>query len=293
MSRKIIGEKSMKKHSLIWIMALLLCGCNSPNQVSNVLNEEENAILLKNNLIQQEENKAIVQEVANHIETVATKPEQAVITSALEGKIISIDAGHQAQGSSIQEPVGPGSSETKARVSSGTKGVATGKYEYELNLEVALKLQKALEEKGAIVYMVRETNDVDISNKERAELANSVHADLSLRIHADGMDDSSVNGFSVLVPDGRYISDEVITKSYEIAQSIEKSLAATITNRSRGIVRRSDLTGFNWSTVPAVLVEMGFMSNPEEDKRMSSIEFQEEFVAALIQGLELYYSEKA
>lgn len=210
---------------------------------------------------------------------------------ALTGKIICIDAGHQIKGNSDQEPIGPGSLETKAKVSSGTKGVATGKYEYALNLEVALKLKAELTARGATVYMVRETNEVDISNKERAELANHVNADLSLRIHADGSDNSSVNGFSILVPGGNFVSQEVIAESYTIGTYMEKSLSEHIANTSRGIITRGDLSGFNWSKVPAVLVEMGFMSNPEEDQRMSTENFQENLVSALADALEAYYSE--
>lgn len=209
--------------------------------------------------------------------------------SILSGKVISIDAGHQSHGNSEQEPIGPGSLQTKAKVSSGTRGVATGKYEYELNLEVALKLQSALQAKGAKVCMVRTTNDVDISNAERAKMANEAHADLSLRIHADGSDNSNVSGFSILVPGGEFVSKDVISKSYAIAEYMNEYLSQGISNTSRGIVTRTDLTGFNWSEVPAVLVEMGFMSNPEEDQRMSTESFQEDLTSAIVQALEAYY----
>lgn len=241
--------------------------------------------------IEQEDSKAVSNEAKQTEDTnqVATKEEQQ--PSVLEGKIICIDAGHQKKGSSVQEPIAPGSKQTKARVSSGTRGVSTKKYEYELNLEVALKLQKALEDKGVTVYMVRETHDVDVSNSERAQLANEVGANLSLRIHADGSQDASVSGFSVLVPGGKYITEDIIVQSQSIGESLESALQEGIPNKSRGIVTRNDLTGFNWSKVPAVLIEMGFMSNPEEDERMSTNTFQDAIVIAIITGLENYYLE--
>ena len=95
---------------------------------------------------------------------------------------VAIDAGHQRRGNSEKEPIGPGSSTYKAKVASGTSGVATGINEYELNLAVALKVRDILEERGYDVYMIRETHDVNISNAERAKLAAQNGADI-LRVH--------------------------------------------------------------------------------------------------------------
>ncbi len=242
-----------------------------------------------------DEKKAKIEELEEQIEKqaqVAASENNSIGSnqeSSLQGKIICIDAGHQAKGNSSQEPVAPGSSQTKAKVSSGTRGVSTGKYEYELNLEVALKLKEALLEKGAIVYMVRESNDVDISNAARAKMANDLGADLSLRIHADGSENPNVNGFSLLVPGTKYVSEEYAAKSLEIAKALEMTLHEGIQNKNRGIVARDDLTGFNWCETSAVLLEMGFMSNGEEDERMSTEDFQYNLVSCIIEGLENYY----
>ena len=110
------------------------------------------------------------------------------------GYLVSIDPGHQAKGNSDQEPVGPGASETKARVSSGTQGVVTGIAEHELNLAVSLYLRDELLARGYSVLMIRETADVDISNAKRAELANSYSADIFVRIHGNSVSDQDVKG---------------------------------------------------------------------------------------------------
>ena len=108
--------------------------------------------------------------------------------------VIVIDAGHQSNAMLDTEPVGPGATETKAKVTGGTQGSVTGLAEYELNLRVAIALRDVLVGQGYTVIMVRETNEVEFSNAERAQLANAAGADLNIRIHANGDADASMRG---------------------------------------------------------------------------------------------------
>ena len=206
--------------------------------------------------------------------------------------VICIDPGHQTKGDMSQEPVAPGSSEKKFKVSWGTQGVATKIPEYELTLSASKILKKDLEQMGFKVIMTRETNDVHITNSERAIFANDNNADLVIRIHADGSDDSSTTGASLHIPsqDSQYTS-KIYPDSNECAKLISLQMKQD-GFKVNSIYQRSDLTGFNWSKVPVVLVEMGFMSNPEEDQKMAETSYQEKMMKSVAEGAQAYFENK-
>lgn len=195
----------------------------------------------------------------------------------LSGVKIGLDPGHQAHGNGAQETIAPNSSQTKAKVSSGTEGVRTGVPEYIVVLDVALQLRDALQQLGAQVYMTRETHDVDISNQERAKMMNELGVDLVLRIHCDGAENSSSNGIGLYVSKSNSIAEE----SYRAAEAILPRMVEATGAKGNGITVNDNYTGQNWSTVPCLMVEMGFMSNPDEDVKLNDPAYQ----ALLVQGM--------
>lgn len=205
---------------------------------------------------------------------------------------VCVDPGHQKKGNSGLEPVAPGSKTKKAKVTSGTRGVATKIPEYVFNLNLALKVRDRLETDGFKVVMTRTTHDVNISNVERSQIANNANADLFLRIHADGSTDKKVKGISVLYP-ALTISDKDIYQTSRYAADLVLKGAVSATGaKSKGIVARNDMTGFNWCTVPSVLIEAGFMSNPDEDKLLASDDYQDKLADGIVKGVEEYFNEK-
>ena len=206
-------------------------------------------------------------------------------TPRLYGLRIGIDPGHQEHANSEKEPVAPNSSETKAKVSSGTAGVSTGVAEYITDLEVALKLRDALKAQGCEVYMTREVNDIDISNLERAEMMNELGVDLVLRLHCDGATDRSANGIGMFVR----ATGEKQEESEAAAKVLLEAMSEATGAKARGVFLRDTYTMNNWSIVPCILVEMGYMSNPDEDEKLNDPAYQDLLVQGMVEGIARYF----
>ena len=203
--------------------------------------------------------------------------------------VIVIDPGHQLRGDNNKEPNGPGSTTMKARVTSGTTGVATGVAEYILNLDISLKLKTELENRGYVVHMTRSTHDVNISNKERAEYANSVNADIAVRIHANGAG-PSVRGAETLAPSsGNPYVSHLSKASISLSRCVINAYCAATGFSNRGVKTNDTMTGINWSSVPVTIIELGFMSNAEEDRAMQDATMQNNMVQGIANGIDAYF----
>lgn len=207
------------------------------------------------------------------------------------GRTICIDAGHQRYGNNALEAIGPGSSTRKPKVTSGTEGKYTHKAESEVNLETAKKLKSILTSRGYKVVMVRESQDVNISNIQRAEIANKSNADLAIRIHCDGSGNSALHGYFILTPSSsnRFLSSSIVNSSLRLTKCLLPAIQKATGANNRGISYRDDLTGTNWSKVPTVLVEMGEMSNKQEDYALSTPAYQEKMATGMANGIDDYF----
>ncbi|MCM3729127.1 N-acetylmuramoyl-L-alanine amidase [Neobacillus cucumis] len=221
--------------------------------------------------------------------TAAAEEMQAVQSQFL----VVIDPGHQNRANTDPEPIGPGAKEAKIKVTGGTSGVATGKPEYKLTLEASLILGQLLESKGIKVIYTRTTNDVNISNRERAEVANQNAADLFVRIHADGSTDRNVHGLSVLTPaNNSPYTKTIFNDSLKASQFIIDETRKNSSIKVNGLSYRGDMSGFNWSKVPSTLVELGFMTNPTEDKNLSDPLYLKNLLTNIADGILDYASYK-
>jgi len=200
--------------------------------------------------------------------------------------VVVLDPGHDLHANSETEPIGPGSSMRKIKDGGGTHGVVSGLREADLNLAVGLRLRTLLEQGGIKVVMTRtRTAGTSIGNIARARIANKARARLFLRIHADGSTDPSARGTHTLYPAYRRgWTDDVYADSKRAAGIVQRALRSSLGFPDRGLQERSDYTGFNWSNVPVILVEMGFMTNPTEDRLLATRAYQARAALGLCRG---------
>lgn len=210
--------------------------------------------------------------------------------STTKNRVIVIDPGHQGTGNSAKEAVGPGSDSMKAKVASGATGVSSGKAESLINLEVGLKLKSELEARGYVVIMTRMSQDVDISNQERALIGNYHNASAIIHLHCDSLDSSSARGaHTIAIASNNPYCPDIYSASSSLASNVITQYSATTGIKNRGVSYRNDLTGLNWSKVPSIYIEMGFISNSEEDNLLSSSTFQTKCAVGIANGIDAYY----
>jgi len=205
------------------------------------------------------------------------------------GFIVCIDPGHSSVVAPGYVPLGPGSSSMKLADASGTYGRWSGLKEYELTMIISEKLKEELESRGYTVIMTREDNVTPVDCVTRAKVANE-GADINIRIHADALSSPSANGAVAIciTPDNPW-NPQTYQGSRELADALIKNYCSTTGIKNRGVSEQDDMTGNNWSTVPCVLFEMGFMTNESDDLKMADPDFQVKMVEGLADGIDEYF----
>lgn len=181
-------------------------------------------------------------------------------SGTLKGQTIVIDAGHGAKD--------PGA-------------VANGLKEKDVVLDVALRVQKKLTDAGAKVIMTR-SSDVFLELEDRAAIANNSGGSAFVSIHANAAASTAYG------TETYYDSQYQKEKSLELATNIQSNMIKTLGTRDRG-VKEAGFYVIKYTRIPSVLVELGFITNADEAKRMATTSFRDQAASAIVEGLKQYY----
>jgi N-acetylmuramoyl-L-alanine amidase len=179
----------------------------------------------------------------------------------------------------------------KVRCAPGTRGLLTGTPEYDVVLKIALLLETELDLLGFEVVLTRRSNEVQLSNAERADIANRSNASCCIKLHCNGVRSYLrylafwKRGTITLFPAATVTTTQIYKSSKLLAKVIHQHLIQATQFPDLGIRERDNLTGFNWSTIPTVLLEIGYITNPVEEARLINTSFQKMIATAIAKGI--------
>lgn len=208
------------------------------------------------------------------------------------GHVVAIDPGHSGKCDTVtKEPIGPGASEMKMKDSGGTSGTTTGLAEYELNLMISFLLRDELESRGYTVVMTRTDNEVSLGNIDRATVANDAEADAFIRVHANGSLDPAASGaLTICQTAGNPYNGALHDASYALSTCVLDELSASTGCKKLYVWETDTMAGINWSQVPVTIVEVGFMTNPDEDRLLSTDGYQQLVAEGIANGIDAFVS---
>ena len=212
------------------------------------------------------------------------------VNAANKKKVICIDAGHQTKANLEKEPIGPGAKTTKFKVTGGTSGLWTKQTEYSLALKVAKKLKKILKKRGYKVIMCRTKNDVNMSNSERAAIANNSNADAFIRIHANGAASKSVNGaMTICQTKNNPFNSSIYANSKLFSEKVLDGVVNKTGCKKLYVWETDTMSGINWSKVPVTIIEKGYMTNEAEDRALNTASYQKKMAEGMADGIDAYF----
>lgn len=209
--------------------------------------------------------------------------------------VIAVNAGHQEKANLEKEPLGYGSKIEKYKVTGGTRGISSKVPEYELNLQIAKLLQQKLQERGHTVVMIRESNDVNISNKERVQKAVENSCELIMSLHANAPGAGQPKDMQGIMTLCRSRNNQFNATLYpserKLAETVQTSLCAATDAVNLGVIERDTMSSINWSNVPSVIIEVGYMTNAKEDIKLQQDDYRQIIVTAIADGIEEFLKE--
>ena len=212
---------------------------------------------------------------------------------ATGGHKIAIDPGQQKNQMTDKEPIGPGAADTTAKMSYGATSTTTGKREYEWSLPFAQRLKAELEARGYEVVLTREENNVEISNAERAKFVNESGAEVFLSLQADAASNAEAKGIYTQIPSqSNPFVGNLYSDCKRMAKLIQNNLINETGTKDRGVQEIDKVATINYSEVPVAVLQLGFMSNKEEDANLWSEAYQDKLIKAICDAIDTYFQEQ-
>lgn len=283
--------KIIKQFAVIVLGLILITGCSSSGEgKTEELSSEVSAVPAVTERAAAENTEAADTAVSEATTETAAAVQEQETKPETNGHLVCIDPGHSGAQTGKYVPLGPGSSEKKLGDSVGTHGTASGLTEYELTMTISQKLRTELEKRGYSVILTHEDNSTPIDCDARAQVANNAGADCLIRLHADGSESSSASGaMAINITSSNPWNAQTYSESRRLSDDVLSAYVQATGLSSRGVLEEDNMTGNNWSQVPCTLIEMGFMTNPDEDLKMADSDFQEKMVDGLADGIDEFF----
>ncbi|MCT4593226.1 MAG: N-acetylmuramoyl-L-alanine amidase family protein [Anaeromicrobium sp.] len=192
---------------------------------------------------------------------------QAIAGSKYKGKLIILDAGHGGKD--------PGAHGSVIRVN-----------EKDVALDTVFRLEKLLQEAGFKTHLTRK-NDTYVGLYERPKIANGLNADAFVSVHYNWHPNSEVRGVQVL-----YNGDDPFRDNKNFARIMQNKLVSVLNAPDKGIVHRPKLVVIRETKMPAVLTEMGFLSNNKEEANIATDDYRQRAAQAMFEGIKAYFDSK-
>ena len=203
----------------------------------------------------------------------------------MAGLIIGINPGHQIKTIKTLYPIAPGSHKKAYGVKTGACGKWTRVPEYETNLRIGLKLRKLCQDAGAEVVITRTKNDVMLTNIDRAKMLNEAGVDVALQLHCNSISNKRANGNSGYIR----TTGDWVEESRAFSKAITAAISAECGCVNLGVKINNEYMSLNWTTTPSVLLEMGYLSNREEDRLLATDEYRQKVAQGIFNGLCEYF----
>lgn len=203
---------------------------------------------------------------------------------------VCIDPGHQEVPDFDKELISPDFRAMKLKCSPRTFGLRSRILEYEIVLQIDLTTEEELKKKGREVLLTRRSNKVNLSNIERAQIANFREVDLCIKIHSNGVRGSLryiifwKRGVMALIPSPNGIISRIYKPRKVVAQILHNRLLHLTKFPDLGIVPRNYLAGFSWLSVPVILLDLGYLTNPVDEAYPIDRSFQKKLAVTIAGG---------